>query len=155
MMDGNGKDGAAAIPLFLEALNKGADFVQGSRFLPGGEHQNTPLIRVFGIRYIFNPLINLATHFTYTDGMNGFKAVTRSFLEHPQLRPFRDVFIRYNLQYYFNYMAPRLNMTIVEIPVSRNYRSGIKVQSKIVGPRAYLSIMRELLATITGRYNVN
>lgn len=153
MMDGNGKDGADAIPRFIEALNKGADFVQGSRFLPGGQHENTPLIRTIGIRLIFNPLMYLATGYRYTDAMNGFKAVSRAYLEHPHLQPFRNIFLGYNLQYYLNYAAPRLKCRIYEIPVARNYRTDLRVQSKIVGPKAYFRILRELIETITGQYN--
>ncbi len=155
MMDGNGKDGPAAIPRFLEALSGGAHFVQGSRFLPGGEHENTPPLRVFGIRFVFNPLMGLATGHRYSDAMNGFKGVSRGFLTHPRLQPFREVFCGYNLQYYLNYMAPRLGLRIMEIPVSRKYRTGVRVQSKITSPRAYFRVLGELLATVTGRYNVN
>jgi hypothetical protein len=41
-IDGNGKDGVEAIPAFFEALEQGFDYVQGSRYLPGGEAINTP-----------------------------------------------------------------------------------------------------------------
>lgn len=153
MMDGNGKDGPEAIPHFITALNSGAHFVQGSRFLPGGEHKNTPLIRVAGIRCVFNPLMFLATGHRYTDAMNGYKGLTRTLLEDPRLKPFRDIFIRYNLQYYLNYRTPKLGLRVTEIPVARNYRPHIRIQSKIRGFRAWTSILRELFATITGRYN--
>ena len=153
MMDGNGKDGAEAIPRFITALQNGADFVQGSRFLPGGEHKNTPLIRLAGIRFVFNPLMSLATGYRYTDAMNGFKAVSRTLLEDSRLQPFRDIFTRYNLQYYLNYRVPRLKMRVTEIPVSRNYRANVRVQNKIRGINAWMSILRELFATVTGRYN--
>ena len=36
-VDGNNKDGVEAIPSFLDALNAGADYVQGNRFGTGGE----------------------------------------------------------------------------------------------------------------------
>lgn len=41
-MDGNDKDGPEAIPRFLTELDAGADYVQGSRYLPGGRGINTP-----------------------------------------------------------------------------------------------------------------
>lgn len=153
MMDGNGKDGAHAIPRFIEALDAGTDFVQGSRFLPGGQHKHTPWLRLLGIRLVFNPVMHLACGYRYSDAMNGFKAVSRRMLEHPGLLPLRDVFCGYSLQYYLNYSAPRLGMRICEIPVTRNYRKSFHPQSKIRGPFAWLRILRELLATITGRYN--
>lgn len=155
MMDGNGKDGADAIPRFIEKLKEGYDFVQGSRFLPGGRHENTPLDRVLGIRYVFNPIMSVACGYRYTDAMNGFKAVSRHFLLHPRVQPFRPVFVRYNLQYYCNYIAPRIGVRICEIPVSRIYLKMEEPHSKIVGLRARLKILKELWNTVSGRYNVS
>src|SRR5262245_26387913 len=37
LIDGNGKDGVEAIPAFFAALDDGFDYVQGSRYIPGGE----------------------------------------------------------------------------------------------------------------------
>ncbi|MBY0406633.1 MAG: glycosyltransferase family 2 protein [Rickettsiales bacterium] len=152
MMDGNHKDGPEAIPRFIAALENGADFVQGSRFMPGGTHAHTPLARVLGIRLVFNPLMRLASGYAYTDAMNGFKGVSRRLLTHPGLQPFRDRFTGYSLQYYLNYRAPQLGLRIEEIPVSRSYRKGQGVQSKIMGARAWLAILCQLLATVTGRH---
>lgn len=153
MMDGNGKDGVEAIPEFIAALNEGMDFVQGSRFMKGGAHENTPLDRVLGIRCVFNPLMYLASGYRYSDAMNGYKAVSRAFLDHPEVQPLRPCFIRYSLQYYLNYMAPRIGVRIREIPVSRRYHKQAAPHSKIIGIRSRLSILRELLGTITGQYN--
>jgi len=153
MMDGNGKDGVDAIPRFVAALNEGMDFVQGSRFMPGGQHRNTPLDRVIGIRFIFNPIMNLASGFSYSDAMNGFKACSARFLRDPRVHPFRECFVRYSLQYYFNYIAPRLGIPIAQIPVSRCYHEENTPHSKIIGVRSRLSILLELFNTVTGRYN--
>lgn len=154
MMDGNGKDGPAALPAFADALDEGCDFLQGSRFMPGGSHAHTPAKRVLGIRFVFNPLMQLASGFPYTDAINGFKGVSRRLLEDARLQPLRPVFVRYNLQYYLDYAAPRLGYRCREIPVSRRYEPATSApQSKITTPAAYLSILRELLCTILGRYN--
>jgi dolichol-phosphate mannosyltransferase len=53
IVDGNGQDGIEALPEFLAALDEGYDLVQGSRFMKGGFHKNTPPNRYLGIRYIF------------------------------------------------------------------------------------------------------
>ncbi len=152
MMDGNGKDGVEAIPRFLNKLREGYDFVQGSRFLPGGHHERTPLDRVFGIRFVFNPIMYLGSGFHYTDAMNGFKGVSRQLLEDRRVQPFRDVFVRYSLQYYLNYIAPRLGFRVCEIPVSRVYPADDSPYSKIGGLRGRLMILAELFATVIGRY---
>ncbi len=153
MMDGNGKDGVDAIPAFIAKLEQGCDFIQGSRFLPGGVHRNTPLIRILGIKLVFNPVVAIATGYRYTDAMNGYKACSRAMLEHPGVQPFRAIFVRYGLQYFFNYIAPRLRLRVCEIPVSRVYRNDKLPHSKIIGYKAYVRILKELLATVTGRYN--
>jgi dolichol-phosphate mannosyltransferase len=144
MMDGNGKDGGKAIPGFIEKLRQGYDFVQGSRFLPGGHHANTPLDRVLGIRFVFTPIMHIASGFRYTDAMNGFKGCSRAFLSDPRVQPFRSVFVRYSLQYYLNYIAPRLGMRVVEIPVSRSYPSDGAPYSKIGGLWGRVKILAEL-----------
>ena len=153
MMDGNGKDGVDAIPRFIEKLQEGFDFIQGSRFMRGGFHENTPLVRVLGIRLVFNPIVWLATGYAFTDAMNGFKACNRTFLEHPKIKPFRRIFVRYGLQYFFNYSAPKLGLKLCEIPVSRVYIKDTMPHSKIVGYKEYMKILVELAQTVTGRFN--
>ena len=64
-IDGNGKDGVEAIPTFLQALADGFDFVQGSRYVPGGKEENTPLDRKLGLKFLHAPLISLAAGFRY------------------------------------------------------------------------------------------
>lgn len=153
MMDGNGKDGVDAIPRFVEKLQEGFDFIQGSRFMRGGFHENTPFVRVWGIRLVFNPIVMLATGYGYTDAMNGFKACSRAMLLHPKIQPFRSVFVRYGLQYFLNYSAPKLRLRLCEIPVSRVYIKDTVPHSKIVGYKAYFNILAELFTTVTGGFN--
>ncbi len=44
-IDGNGKDGVEAVAAMVVKLEEGCDYVQGSRYLPGGAAENTPLER--------------------------------------------------------------------------------------------------------------
>jgi dolichol-phosphate mannosyltransferase len=154
MMDGNGKDGPDAIPRFIEKLEAGYDFVQGSRFLKGSHHENTPVDRVLGVRLVFSPIMSLGSGFFYTDAINGFKGCSSSFLRDPRVQPFRSVFVRYSLQYYLNYIAPKLKLRVTEIPVSRVYRKDGLPHSKIIGLRARFKILGEMFATVLGHYNV-
>ncbi len=150
-VDGNGKDGMDAIPRFLEALDT-FDFVQGSRFLSGGESANLPLERQAGIRFLIRPLIARASGFSYSDPSNGFKGMRRRALLHPDLQPFRRELSRFNFQFYLNCRLPRLGMKTTEIAVVRRYPRGA-TPSKIrgIGPRVRL--VTELFATCLGRYN--
>lgn len=153
MMDGNGKDNPEAIPAFIQALQEGYGLVQGSRFMQGGRHENTPFDRVFGIRLIFNPIMRLVSGFPYTDSINGFKAVNCTYLMDEKLQPFHERYYCYGLQYYLTFMAPRLGFRVKEIPVTRSYPRAVPTPTKIRGLKGRLMILWELLNTITGAYS--
>jgi dolichol-phosphate mannosyltransferase len=152
MIDGNGKDGVEAIPQFLSALSAGFDFVQGSRYLPGGSEENTPLDRKLASKLIHAPLLSMAAGFSYTDTTNGFRAFSDRFILDPRLQPFRNVFDTYNLHYYLSVMAPRLGYRVTELPVRRVYPASGPTPSKIGGFAGKLAILKLLLYTVMGRY---
>lgn len=153
LIDGNGKDGVEAIPQFERALAEGFDFVQGSRYLPGGGERNTPLERKIGSHFIHAPLISLAARFHYTDTTNGFRAYSRRFLLDPAVQPFRDVFDTYNLHYYLSIKAPRLGYRVKELPVWRSYPEAGPVPSKISGFSGKIAIVKLLLHSVLGHYD--
>jgi dolichol-phosphate mannosyltransferase len=153
MMDGNGKDGVEAIPKFLAALDAGFDYVQGSRYTPGGKEENTPVDRKVGSKLIHVPLLSLAAGFRYTDTTNGFRAVSARFLLDSRVQPFRNVFDTYNLHYYLSVRAPRLGYRVTEIPVRRAYPPSGETPSKIRGISGKIDILKLLLFTVLGRYN--
>jgi glycosyltransferase involved in cell wall biosynthesis len=152
-IDGNNKDDPAAIPLFLDALAEGFDHVQGSRFVPGGVEENTPLLRRVGVRLVHAPLISLAAGVRYTDTTNGFRAYSRRLLEDPRVAPFRDVFSRYELHYYLAIRAARLGYRVKEVPVTRRYPAAGKAPTKISAVRGNLLILRTLAAACLHRYD--
>jgi glycosyltransferase involved in cell wall biosynthesis len=152
-IDGNGKDGVDAIPRFVEALDRGVDLVQGSRFVPGGKAINTPLSRLLAIRLIHAPLISLGARFWYTDTTNGFRGYSRRFLLDPCVQPFRDVFTTYELLAYCSVRAPQLGFKTQEIPVVRRYPDSGAIPTKIHGWQANANLMRIVLNAALGRYN--
>jgi len=153
MVDGNGKDGMDAIPRFLRALEEKYDFVQGSRFMPGGQHENTPIDRMVGIFFIFNPVMRLASGYRFTDAINGFKAVSRRYLLDQRLQPFHHRYYCYGIQYYLTCFAPKLGYRVTEVPVARNYPVGEAVPTKIRGLSGRLLILWELFQMMTGVYS--
>ncbi len=152
-LDGNGKDGVDAIPEFLQRLDDGWDFVQGSRFLPNGAHANTPIDREVGIRWIVSPLLSLASGGRITDPTNGFRAMSRKYLTDPRLQPIREVFVRFNLQLYLVHRALPLGHRFVEIPVVRCYPDDGSTPTKITDLRTKLLFLKQLFWTAFGRYN--
>ncbi len=151
-IDGNDKDDPAAIPRFIEALQQGLDFVQASRFVPGGMAENTPLLRDFAIRFIHAPMLSLFSGFKWTDTTQGFRAYSRKMLLDPQIAPFRDVFQTYELLAYLSYRAPKLGYRCVELPTSRRYPKG-EVPTKISSFKGNLSVLQVLFKACFGAYN--
>jgi glycosyltransferase involved in cell wall biosynthesis len=152
LIDGNDKDNSAAIPAFVDALRGGADHVQGSRYVPGGIAENTPLLRHLAVKFLHAPLISLAARHRYTDTTNGFRAYSRRFLLDERVRPFRDVFTGYELHYYLAIRAARLGFRVMELPVERRYPAG-RVPTKIHGLAGYLALFRTLLAACFGAFD--
>lgn len=152
-IDGNGKDGIDGVVRIREKLDAGYDFVQGSRYLPGGHHENTPLDRQIGVRLIHSPLISLAARHRYTDSLNGLRGWSARLLLDPRVDPFRDVFTNYEMHYYLSVRAPRLGYRVCEVPADRRYPATGPTPSKIQGIRPKLHVLGQLLATVSGRFN--
>jgi dolichol-phosphate mannosyltransferase len=153
LIDGNGKDGVEALPRFLEQLDAGADFVQGSRFMRGGMHKNTPLLRKIAIKFIVTPLLWLGGGFRYTDSTNGFRGYSRKFLEDPRVEPLRACFTRFNLQFYLSLMAPKLRLRVVEIPTARTYPDKGPTPTKVIGLKQNFLVLLAIVLTVCGKYN--
>ncbi|HEY5127875.1 MAG TPA: glycosyltransferase family 2 protein, partial [Bradyrhizobium sp.] len=84
-IDGNGKDNVEAIPSFVEKLEAGYDYVQGSRYVRGGQAINTPLDRKIGGRLIHAPVMSLFGCHWYTDTTNGFRGYSARYLRDPKV----------------------------------------------------------------------
>ena len=152
-IDGNGKDGIEAIPEFVRLLDEGWDHVQGSRFIAGGHHANTPLSRLLAVRLLHAPLMSVAAGFRYTDTTNGFRAYSRRFLLDPRVQPFRDVFVGYELHYYLAIRAAKLGFRVRETPVSRVYPPHGPVPTKISPLRGNWLVLRTLIRALRGVYD--
>lgn len=152
-IDGNNKDDPDQIPDFIRALEKGIDFAQASRFIPGGVEENTPTSRRLAIKLLHAPLLSLASGFRWTDTTQGFRAYSRRLLTDPRVDIFRDEFMVYELLAYLNYRAPRLGFRCIELPTARRYPANEKVPTKISPLRGQLDLIKVLLKTCTGGYN--
>src|SRR5206468_9636828 len=85
IMAGNGKDDPREIPrLTRPILEEGYDYVQGSRFLPGGQRQRNPFLRGMFSR-LFPVIWTWSTGVHCTDVTNGFRAYRTNLLKDPQV----------------------------------------------------------------------
>lgn len=151
-IDGNGKDGVEAISRFVGKLREGYDYIQGSRYAPGGKAENTPLERSFGNRLIHAPLLSLAGRTWLTDTTNGFRAYSARYLLDPGVQPFRNVFQNYELLFYLTVRAGQIGMRVAEIPVERSYPSFGSIPTKIAGFQAIWSVFRQTVAAASGSF---
>lgn len=152
-VDGNGKDGLDAIPLFVKALDEGYDYIQGSRYRPGGEALNTPLDRKIGGRLLHAPLLSAASSNCLTDTTNGFRAYSHRYLTDPRVAIFRDCFSGYNLLFYLSVRAGQLGYRVTEIPVRRGYPKTGPVPTKMGSLASKVALVGELFRTAFGGYH--
>lgn len=152
-IDGNNKDDPEAIPSFIRKLKEGFDFVQASRFLPGGKQENTPRIREVAIKLIHAPLLSIFSGFHWTDTTQGFRAYSRKMLESEDIDIFRNVFLNYELLAYLSYIAPKKEFKCIEIPTSRIYPEG-ETPTKISFLGGNLEVLFTLFKTVAGKYNI-
>lgn len=75
-LDADGSANPAEIPLFVAALLAGADFVKGSRYLPGGGSADLTLFRSFGNHFL-GGIVNQLYGTAYTDLCYGYNAFWR------------------------------------------------------------------------------
>lgn len=120
VLAGNGKDDPAEIPRFLEALAAGHDYVQGSRFRPGGRHQNLPLGRHLLIR-AHCLFVRLLTGFPATDAVNGFRAYRLRLFRDERIDVWQPWLDRYEFESYLHYKVLTLGYRVMEVPVSKTY----------------------------------
>ncbi|MEG2083523.1 MAG: glycosyltransferase family 2 protein, partial [Oscillospiraceae bacterium] len=130
-VDGNDKDSIESVPLFIDKLQSGCDFIQGSRFVTGGQAINTPLSRLLAVRLLHAPITSLASHFHFTDTTNAFRGHSRRYLEDGRVAPLREVFSGYELLAYLSTRWASLGYSACEVPVRREYPATGKTPTKI------------------------
>ncbi len=152
IMDGNNKDGPAALADFAAQLDAGMDYVQGSRFMPGGRAENTPWCRELLIRFVHAPFFSIICKRRFSDSTNGFRAFSRRLLLDARVASFRNVFDQYELPYYLAWAACRYRFKTAEIPVTRSYPIGKPIPTKISGAKGYWRMLKPMLMLLLRRY---
>lgn len=147
---GNNKDDPREIQRLLRPiLNEGYDYVQGSRFLPGGKRIKNPLFRgIFSRLYPF--AWTFLTKVRCTDVTNGFRAYRMRIFNDGRINVWQDWLNGYGLEYYIHYKVLTLGYKFREVPVSKTYpyrhKGGysrilpFRDWWQIVGPLIYLKL---------------
>lgn len=151
-IDGNNKDSIEDVPRFIEKLEEGYDFIQGSRFLPGGRAVRTPLLRYVSVRILHAPIISLTAGKWYTDTTNAYRGYSARYLRHEEVQPLRNIFMTYELLAYLSVRADQLHMKTCEIPVTRAYPKEGKTPTKISFFKGNGELLKILLKNLLGAY---
>lgn len=152
-IDGNNKDSIEHVERFIEKLEAGYDFVQGSRFIKGGHAVRTPFIRLISVCLIHAPVISLTAKHRFTDTTNNYRAYSRRYLEDERVQPLRDVFVTYELLAFLSSRATQIGLEACEVPVDRVYPKSGKTPTKISAVRGNGNLMKILLSNAIGKYN--
>ena len=142
---GNDKDDPLELPRLLDPiLRLEADFVQGSRFLPGGSYGNTPFYRILATRYVHPILFSLAAGKRVTESTNGFRAIRTSILRDPRIDWRQDWLDKYELEPFLLYKTIRLGYRHMEVPVSKTYPPHEQGYTKMKPVTGWWSILRPI-----------
>ncbi|MFH1724560.1 MAG: glycosyltransferase family 2 protein [Elusimicrobiota bacterium] len=154
LMNGNDRDGVDAVPRFLQKLEAGYDYVQGSRFRPGGRHINTPPYRFLAIRLVHAPLFSLAALRWMTDTTNGYRAFSTRTLRAMGDGLFSERFRKYEVEQYMAWKAIRSGLRTCEIPVTRRYapRTGGASFTKIRPGIGWYEMIKPLVLLLVRSY---
>lgn len=146
IMAGNDKDRPVEIPRLVDPIVRdGYDFVQGSRYLPGGDFGNMPRYRQIATRYIHPFLFSFITGRRITDSTNGFRAIRLSALEDPKIDYHQAWLDRYELEPYLFYKFIKLGYKVREVPVTKIYPPKALGYTKMKPITGWWSILRPLV----------
>ncbi len=145
IMAGNDKDRPAEIHRLTEAIDRdGFDFVQGSRYLPGGNYGNMPLYRQLSTRFMHPWLFSLVSGKWITDSTNGFRAIRVSRFKDARIdidQPWLD---HYELEPYLFFKFIKLGYRVKEVPVTKIYPPKELGYTKMTPFTGWWSILRPI-----------
>jgi len=143
---GNNKDNPDEIDRLIEPIvNGSSDFVQGSRYLSGGNYGNMPLYRLLTTRYVHPWLFSLVSGRRITDTTNGFRAVSAAVLRDERIDLQPDWLDHYELEPYLFCRVIRLGYHVSEVPVTKIYPDKKLGYSKMTPITGWWSILRPLV----------
>jgi dolichol-phosphate mannosyltransferase len=154
IMAGNGKDDPREMERLIAPVTRGeCDYVQGSRYVVGGQRSGMPLTR-----QVFNRLYpafwTILTGEKCTDVTNGYRCYRLSVLEDGRINLNQNWLKGYSLEYYLQYKILSLGYRMKEVPVSKIYPFGHKGgYSKINPLRDWWPILSPLILLFFGVRN--
>lgn len=145
-MAGNNKDNPDELLRLLNPIrNNQADFVQGSRYLSGGNYGNMPGYRFFSTRFLHPGLFSLISGKKITDSTNGFRAVSKRVFQDSRLNLNQEWLDQYELEPYLFYKSIKLGYRVSEVAVTKIYPEKKLGYSKMKPFIGWWSILRPII----------
>ncbi len=145
VMGGDDQDDPAQMLRLIRPLVHDAyDFVQGSRYMAGGERVSIPLFRWITTGF-YSFLFKVLIRFPVSDGTNGYRAFRTSLLKNPSINLNQPWLNRYELEPYLFYKVIEQNFRVTEAPVTKSYPTGNVSFTKMIPILDWWSILRPLV----------
>ncbi|MBU8901834.1 MAG: glycosyltransferase family 2 protein [Victivallales bacterium] len=129
---GNGKMIPEQMHRVIDPIKNGeADYVTGSRFLPGGDSPNLPTFRKLSIPLIVNTMILILFRKKLTDASCGYRAFKIDLIHNPKVHWQEKWLWHYQFEYYLYAKALKLKYRCIEVPISMIYPERKTNYSKI------------------------
>ena len=117
-MDGDGQDAPEDLPLLVDRVSEGSQFVNGSKFIGAMEEGAISLPNYWGNRFM-SGLINLLFGSAITDSQSGYRAISRQVALEMTLSS-----SHYEIETEMLCRALKTGVGVIEVPVTRKARSG-------------------------------
>ncbi len=133
----------------LEALEAtGADYVQGSRWRPGGRVEGAIGSRGFGTR-LYSLVFSVLALRRVTDATNGFRVFKADILRDPKIDLDQEWLTSYDLEPYVLYKAIRRGYRVIEVPCTVRYHA-TEGYTKMRGIKDWWRLFRPAVLLRTG-----
>lgn len=127
--------------------SSGADYIQGSRWMPGGRVEGPAGNRALGTR-LYSLVFGLLVFRRVTDATNGFRLFKSSILADPNININQEWLTSYDLEPYVLYKTIRRGYRVVEMPCTVRYHAredytkmrGIRDWWRLFRPALYLRL---------------
>src|SRR5207248_2828956 len=136
------------IPALATLVSVGADYVQGSRWMPGGRVLGPTRGRGLGTR-LYSAAFSVLALQRITDATNGFRIFTADLLRDPEVNLEQDWLASYELEPYLLYKAIRGGYRVCEVPCTVRYHAS-ESHSKMRGVRDWWRLFRPALLLRAG-----
>lgn len=119
-LGGDDQDNPGEISRLLGKIQRGYDFVQGSRYLQGGKIIDAPLFRILTTK-MYSWFFSVVAGTWITDASNGFRAFRARIFQDKKINLWQPWLNRYEMEPYFFYHVIRRQYRVIEVPVTKRY----------------------------------